>query len=137
MYRDIVCHNVTAKLSTITLVRFIIIFVLFIRKMPGLLIKPGYSLTIMIFIFTVFISVNIVWANWRKLLSSPKVPRQQTSNLNMKLNATLFWSLHIYWLPSGILFKRRDFKLRLCEFDRHLCSHLDETIFNNIATGKS
>jgi len=36
------------------------IFVLFIRKMPCLLIKLGYSLTIMIFIFIVFIWVNIV-----------------------------------------------------------------------------
>ena len=24
---------------------------------------------------------------------------------------------HIYRLPSGILFKQRDFKLRRCEFD--------------------
>jgi len=37
-------------------------------------------------------------------------------------------------LPSGILFKRRDFTLRRCEFDRRLRSHLGETIFNNIAT---
>ena len=124
-------------LSTITLVRLIMIFVLLIRRMSGLLIKPGYSLTIMIFIFTVFISVNIVWANWRKMFGSPKVPRQQTFNLNMKINATLFWARHIYLLPSGILFKRRDFTLRRCEFDRHLCSHLGETIFNNIATEKS
>jgi len=44
---------------------------------------------------------------------------------------------HIYRLPSGILFKQRDFKLRRCEFDRHICSHLGETIFNNIATENS
>jgi len=25
-------------------------------------------------------------------------------------------------------------KIKICEFDRRLCSHLDETIFNNIAT---
>jgi len=27
------------------------------------------------------------------------------------------------YTDCGILFKRRDFTLRRCEFDRHLCSH--------------
>ena len=88
------------KLCNITLVRLSMILVLFIHTMPRLLIKPGCSLTIMIFIFNVFITADTMGGKWLGLLGSPKVPRKQTfkllkKNINLKMNETLFCSRSI------------------------------------------
>ena len=74
----VVCNNIIVKLCNITLVRLSMVLVLFIHTMPCLLIKPGCSLTIMIFIFNVFITVNTQGGKWLGLLGYPKVPRKQT-----------------------------------------------------------
>ena len=62
------------------------------------MIKPDCSLTIMIFVFTVFITVNNLEGKWGGLLGSHKVSRHTfilLKNINMNINATLFYSRHI------------------------------------------
>ena len=91
----VVCNNIIVKLCNITLVRLSMVLVLFIHTMPRLLIKPGCSLTIMIFIFNVFITADTMGGKWLGLLGSPKVPGKQTvkllkKNINLKMNETLF-----------------------------------------------